>query len=274
MTRSTAKKIAVIGASGFVGRAVVRAIKEFDRDIDLVSLSTSSFDLRNPETWNASLEGVDTVINCGVKIDGDTYEIYKTNTLYIRELSHHLNSLNIRKLVNLSTGAVYGPTSSPTRPDTPCFPKGDYPVSKYIGELVLTETFKGLLNHVRLYYPYGPNQKLPRLVPRLIEAIQNGDPVHCDRRGGPFLSMTHVDDIAAVLVHDFIFKDHPDKIVNLASNNHVSVSELIQEIGQLLSVEPEIALSDDAVDVLSAPYEKFQWRPFQIEFPEGDTRRP
>ena len=48
---------------------------------------------------------------------------------------------------------------------------------------------------VYLLFPYGPGQKKPRLIPRLINRIKNGEIVTLPEDGGPELSFIYIDDL-------------------------------------------------------------------------------
>ncbi len=264
-------RIAVLGAGGFVGQALLRRLAESSESEEIVTLGRDDFNLAQPDTWGGKLEGVDCVINAAVKIDGKTLDIFCTNTAHVCELAQHLNKVGVKKLINLSTGAVYGPVETPTTPDTPCAPAGDYAVSKYVGEHLFHEYFSGCVNTLRLYYPYGHDQKEPRLIPRLTRIIGEGGTISCDLRGGPFLSLSHVDDVAAVIVRDFVMQDRPSSIHNVASGHAVSIAEIAKALGDRLGTTPNLRKEGRARDVLSAPYPGYEWRPFRIDWLDDRT---
>ncbi len=257
--------VALIGAGGFLGKAVQRRIADIAKLPLFVALEKEKFDLSNPITWTNKLDGCDCVIIAAARIDGPTFDIFQTNTLYLREFVSFLHQTNIRKVINISTGAVYGPSQHPTNEATPCNPIGAYPTSKFLGERILAENFKGITNNLRLYYPYGAHQKPPRFLPNLTAKILRGELVHFDPLGHPLLTMTHVDDIAEVIFRDFVFKDDKDRShVNLASGSVHSVKEISQEIANLLNVELHAEEISDAVNVISESYKNFNWQPFRL----------
>jgi nucleoside-diphosphate-sugar epimerase len=229
------------------------------------SLTRSEFDLREPSTWGTRLQGLGCVINAAVRIDGDTYNVFATNALHIGELAEHINALRLPKWIELSTGAVYGPRDEPTHPALGCKPTGDYPVSKYLAERVLAERFGGRLNVLRLYCPWGRYQRSPRLIPRLARDIAAGRVLRCGRQGGPLLSLTHVDDIARVILRDFVAADRDDPIVNIASDEVVGIARVAEVLGEALGREPRLHREGDPGNVLSVPYPGFAWRRFHLD---------
>ena len=259
-------KVGILGAAGFVGRALHAACVAAPTVREVRALARSDFDLAKPDNWGDKLAGLDCVVNAAARIDGDTFEIFAANALFAHDFAQCLNRLGIKKLVNLSTGAVYGECREPTTPEQPCRPVGDYPVSKYLGERVLSQTYGGYLNHLRIYYPYGAGQTLPRLVPRLIENVCLGRRVTCDVRGGPLLSMSHVEDIASVILEHFVLKKAVGAIHNIASPHQVSIRDILAEVQRLTGITPNLSQVDEVVtDVLSEPYEPWEWRPFSLE---------
>ena len=259
-------KIAVLGASGFVGAAITRRIHEKTGTWPM-AFNSKTFDLRLPDSWGGILRNFDCVVNAAAQIDGDTYDIFMTNAVHAGKLAEHLNQNKIKKLINISTGAVYGAYPIPTHPGLECHPVGDYAVSKYVGERLLMENFSGHFNTLRLYYPYGEGQQEPRLIPRLVQNIREGKPITCDERGGPFLSMSHVDDIAAVVVRDFIFEKCSTVIRNIASFNRIGVRCLAEKIAYSIRSDVNLKIIPTATDVISEPYDAFCWREFEIDLP-------
>lgn len=258
-------KLGVLGAGGFVGSAIHRASLASSRIDEMRAYTRHDFNLADVDSWGEQLVGLDCVVNAAVQIDGPTYEVYAANALFTHELALHLNRHGIAKFINLSTGAIYGKIGDPTTPSFPCRPEGDYAISKYLGERLLTEFYDGHLNHLRIYYPYGPGQTPPRFVPRLIDSIAAGQEVTCDARGGPYLSMSHVEDVAALILDHFVLETVDASVCNIASPHRVPVLDIANEIGRLLNVTPKVSRQDgSAVDVVSVPYDRWRWRPFAL----------
>jgi len=259
-------KLGVLGAGGFIGSEIHRAALTSSRIEEVRAYTRHDFNLTDVDSWGEQLAGLDCVVNAAVQIDGPTYDVYAANALFTHELALHLNRLEIAKFINLSTGAIYGKNGDPTSPSFPCRPDGDYAVSKYLGERLLTGFYDGHLNHLRIYYPYGPGQAPPRFVPRLIDSIAAGQEVTCDARGGPYLSMSHVEDVAAVILEHFVLETADAPVCNVASPHRIPVLDIANEIGRLLKVTPKIFRQDsDAVDVVSVPYDRWSWRAFSLD---------
>ena len=100
----------------------------------------------------------------------------------------------VKVFVLISTGAVYGMASHPRRESEALEPSNFYSCAKAAGEFVA----RGYVDHMRVYllrlfYPYGPGQRLPRVVPRLIDSILHGRPIMINGEEGrpPHESTVH-----------------------------------------------------------------------------------
>ncbi len=128
-------QVAIIGAGGFVGAALCRHFETRHPEIPTLALLRRDFDLTDESTWSGLQYGTECVVHCAGALSGPTYDLFRVNALSAASFACLCNSLGVKKLVLLSTGAVYGPASSPATPQTVCQPLGNYAISKYIGEL-------------------------------------------------------------------------------------------------------------------------------------------
>ena len=253
-------RIAVIGASGFVGSATVRAARHREEVAEIRELARPDFDLVKPETWRSPFKNVDCVINAAARIDGEDYDVFRVNTLHLRFLIDELQRSRVMKYIELSTGAVYGPANVPADAKSKCSPQGAYAQSKYVAERILQEHFSRHLNILRLYFPYGPNQKPPPLFPRLAAAIRSGEEIVCNRDGGPRFSVSHVDDVAELIIRQFVELTDTTRIHNIASGSTPSLEEISTKISEHLHCQANIIRTGNRDDVLSVPYRRFDWR--------------
>lgn len=258
---SSPLSVAVIGANGFVGRALC-TLMETRPDIRVQRLGRPDFDLTEQGTWSTLAPGTECVVHAAALTGGDLYRLFDVNALSAGPLARHLNELGVRKLIFLSTGAVYGANPAPTTPDTPCAPVTPYAISKYLAERKLAERFLGRLNVLRLYYPYGPRQGAERLFPRLKARIANGETVTVNEDGGPRLSVTHVDDLCSVMIERFILSDEDRTIHNLASDQILRVAEAARAIAALMGRSVSFSHNGVSPDCVSEPYRPASWRPF------------
>lgn len=258
-------KIAITGSHGFVGSHLVSHIRAAHAgDIQLTALTRQGFDLTSPDTWETLPHDIDCFIHAASLIDGPLYDVYAANALYIPALVSFLNRRGVGKFIYLSTGAVYGALSEPATPDMPENPSTAYPVSKYLAERNITDNFNGVVNILRLYFPYGTNLELPRLLPKLIQRIRQGETIYCNRDGGPWLSLVHVDDISEIIINDFALTPRPSGKWNIASDETVALRDIAERIAAALRVPLKISETGNAENVTSIPYVRQDGRPWRL----------
>lgn len=262
MGRDPVARLGIIGASGFVGRAVLRALARIAPGIEAVALDRPDFDLTKPATWAGLTQHFDCVLHAAGRSDGPGQEIFDVNARNIGALAERCAAADVRKFVYLSTGAVYGACAEPTTPDTPQKPNGDYALSKWLAEKKLQETFRGILHILRLYFPYGRGQKPPRLVPMLCDRIARGEPIRCNPDGGPRINLAHVDDLAQAIVEDFILGPGAGPVTNLASDQVVGIEALVTALAARMNRPLTLVRDGAQLDTLSVPYRPGRWRPF------------
>jgi nucleoside-diphosphate-sugar epimerase len=159
----------VTGAGGFVGSHILTRIA------GAVPLTRQYCDLTKPLP---PLPKTDTVIHCAAELD-DVSRMYAVNVDGTARLIDWAQRAGVRNFVHVSTGGTRA--------------GGPYAETKREAEELVLQC--GLdVRVARLFFVYGPGQRLPRLIPRLIERIRNGEPVIVDERGGPMLSLTYIDD--------------------------------------------------------------------------------
>lgn len=256
-------RVGILGARGFVGAALVNRLKA--AGMEVAAFNRPLFDLTDRATWGVLDCGLDVVVHAAGGPGARTWDIFRVNLLPCEALATRLGAYGVRRLVYLSTGRVYGYHGHAAAPGMDCTPEGDYPVSKYLAERVLADTFSGELAIARLYYPYGRGQQPPRLFPRLAAQIAAGQPVTCAEGGGPRLSVSHIDDLTEVLTRDFIQAEQAPALANLASGSVVTIREVAQQLGAALGRPPEIIERGSPLEEFSRPYDGFPWRPFRVE---------
>lgn len=255
-------RVAVIGGRGFVGAALCQGL--VSSGIDVIPLGRPGFDLLDRSTWKI-LKGADCVVHAAGGRAASSWETFRVNLLPCEALAEACNDAGVKRFIYLSTGRVYGYGPVAAHPGMECRPTGDYPLSKSLAERVIAETFRGQTSIARLYYPYGPGQKSPRVFPRLVQSVIDGAIITCAETGGPRLSVSHIDDLVQVLIGDFVTAETPPKVANLASHSVVTIESLARQLAEHLGTPLRLERTGPALDEFSQPYDGFAWRPFRIE---------
>ncbi len=258
-------RVLILGAGGFVGGTLAREVRQRLGPLALVACGKADFDVSDPTTWSALREGIDCVIHAAAKQDGTSDEMFAVNARHAGRLAERCNEVRVKTLVYLSSGAVYGPNPEPTSAQTPCRPRSDYAVAKYRAEQEIGSIFGGRLHILRLYFPYGRGQKTPRLIPRIVERIREGQPIVCNADGGPRLNLGHVEDLCRLILDDFILREEGPRVTNLASDRIGSIEGIARVLADALGCPVRFERLGAEPDVLSVPYRPGAWRDFRAE---------
>jgi nucleoside-diphosphate-sugar epimerase len=154
MTAPTpASRWLITGGTGFLGSHVARRLLDdgihpvlFDiaplppDDADIADRVTFIHgDVQDRDAIRRALEGVDLVIHAAaaLPIQASRRKIYATNVRGTRYVLHEARAAGIRRVVFISTTAVYGvPKTHPIDEDCPLHPLGHYGSSKVVGEQI------------------------------------------------------------------------------------------------------------------------------------------
>ncbi|GGQ08145.1 NAD-dependent epimerase/dehydratase family protein [Streptomyces roseolilacinus] len=209
-----ASRILLTGATGFVGRRLVRHLRAAGHQVTALVRGTSRTraltaarvavavgDLGTGAGLRAAAEGADCVIHLAGTVSSRTARGYwRTNADGTRRLAGTLASLpDPPRLVLCSSLAAGGPSPDgrPRTEDQPAAPVSHYGRSKLAGEQAVREV-SDALRAVVLRPPivYGPGD--PAFLPAVLAMVRAGVAVQAGRAPGRY-SLLHVDDLCAAL---------------------------------------------------------------------------
>lgn len=158
-----AKKITVIGGSGFVGTNLCQSLQGRQIPFEIIDLRPSNRfpdkakigDVRDSESLRKMITG-DVVVNlAAVHRDdvSDKSEYYKTNVVGAENIAAVCSEKGIKKIIFTSTVAVYGFAKSGTDEGGPINPFNEYGRTKYLAEDVLREWHSGAKNALIIVRP-------------------------------------------------------------------------------------------------------------------------
>lgn len=110
-------RVLVTGGTGFIGRSVVAELKRRGHETRVASRSAGAegaagvehlpLDLRHPDGVAQALAGVDAVIHCAAAMSGDLASQREITVQGTRHLLDGLAPAGVRRLVSVSTFAIY-----------------------------------------------------------------------------------------------------------------------------------------------------------------------
>jgi nucleoside-diphosphate-sugar epimerase len=252
-------RVAVLGASGFIGRWVARKLAEAGAETALVVRDrTTVSDLRG------KIFEVDLARNNGVE---PVFEAFRPAIIFNlagygvdqaerdEALSERLNADLPREIcgaaaiwkdpswlgqhiVHVGSALEYGVAGGDLREDGPTQPTTLYGRSKLCGTQQVIEScrkpgMRGLT--ARLFTVYGPGEHDTRLLPSLIRASKSGQ--RLDLTGGAQLrDFTYVEDVAEGLLRLGVSRAEPGLVVNLATGCLSSVRSFVEIAARVLGI--------------------------------------
>ena len=154
--------VLVLGASGFIGRAVVGYLREQSYEVyAAASAECDLLDLESVRAYLASLPRDTRVVFCAAitRQRDDSAEAMMSNLRMVEHFNAASREFPVASLIYLSTMDVFGtPAESPIREDTPLAPAHYYGLSKMAGEYMVQSAQYETVGPAILRLPgvYGP----------------------------------------------------------------------------------------------------------------------
>jgi nucleoside-diphosphate-sugar epimerase len=261
-------RILITGATGLVGGQLSAALAARH---DVFAVCRGPQPALNDVTWitidlatdwsRASLPGqIDAVIHLAQSdrwqdFPGCALDVFAVNTASTAKLLDYAIHAGAAHFVVASTGGLYGSVAgaitelSPVNHQTG--PLHYYFETKRASEgLALAYDGRLAVTVLRPFFIYGPGQRQPKLIPRLIERIRAGDVVRLRGDSGAQMNPTHVADVVAVI--EACLAQHHHGIVNLGGGQVTSIRSMATRIGDVLSVPVRFEFEDGDADCFVA----------------------
>jgi nucleoside-diphosphate-sugar epimerase len=198
----------------------------------------------------AILDGVDVVFHqaaqAGVRDSwGNGFASYvHHNVLATQRLLEEALQAGVRRFVYASSSSVYGNAERyPTVESDVVRPFSPYGVTKLAAENLVSAYARNFgLSSISLRYHtvYGPRQRPDMAIHRLIKAALTGEPFPLFAAGDFVRDFTFVDDICRANVLAAQANVEPGAVFNLAGGESITMSGLIDRIGEIVGREVPI----------------------------------
>lgn len=252
-------RIAIVGATGFIGSRLARALEQSGHAIVRLSSTNGAFSpsgLLNPDAIIGPLDAVAYLSQSPRyrQLPASRDHVWAVNVHSAEIAAKRAQDAGAQRFVYASSGSVYAPSPSPHAESDPLRRDDLYPLSKIEGEERTAAASQGMTVRIaRLFAVYGAGQKdmlVPGLIDRLRKRIEvdifprQDDP---DDRDGRRLSLCYVDDAVACLIA-MLTTDTPT-VVNVGCPEPVSIRALAQSLGRHLAIEPRFKVSTEKREV-------------------------
>lgn len=184
--------VVVTGASGFLGREIVRQFSDADMTVRGLARSwpaenapanvdRRACDITDPVSTEGVVQGVRTVVHCAGlahqfgKSAANVEAFQKVNVQGTESVLRAAAKGGVEHVVLVSSVSVYGGGTQPTTESAPCRPTEPYGISKYQAECVATEIAQNAgirLTILRMATIFGEGD--PGNIARLMRSIDAG----------------------------------------------------------------------------------------------------
>ncbi len=250
-------KVAVFGASGFVGINVINALS--DAGIDVVASDIKELKIDNAEFVKADLldyaqvaavvKDCDRIIHLAASPLPFSIENPRLNAKINIEGSLNImdaaREFNCGKIIFSSASSLVGDVKyNPVDEIHPCVPKTPYAVAKYAIEhylRVYQELYKLDYLVFRFFNVYGPWQypESKAVIPMVYSKLKNDGSFNVFGDGNQTRDFIYVGDIARFFAKA-VKNDVKNEIVNLGTGTGTTVKEIVEIAGALLQIKPTI----------------------------------
>lgn len=265
-------KILVTGASGYIGRHVVRELLNQGYDVIASDLNYKGVDER--------AEFSDVELFSG---DKDIYEQFgrpdvlihmawrdgfiHNSDAHMHDLSKHMEFLTHMidggiKLVSVM-GSMHeiGYYEGAIKADTPCNPQSMYGIAKNALRQALLLYGNGkdvIIDWLRAYYIFGDDSRGSSIFAKIVQAVDDGKKTFPFTSGKNLYDFVHVDELAKMISASST-QDEVRGIINVCTGKPVSLSEQVEKY-----------IADNGYDI-RLEYGKFPDRPYDSPGVWGDA---
>ncbi|WP_254277581.1 NAD(P)-dependent oxidoreductase [Halomonas sp. 3H] len=182
--------------------------------------------------------------------------INATGTLNVFEICR---ILGIDKVVNMSSGAVYGDAPGPQGEATPYKATDLYGATKISGELYglqYSDTFGMDVRNARLFFVYGPGKRpshMHLVYQALFGPLEGLDDIQAPNGSEQGLDWTHVHDTASGIVKLFEKESVSQRNFNISCGVAVDHLQIVEDVADIIGHRTNVRLGPGPFVVRGAP---------------------
>jgi nucleoside-diphosphate-sugar epimerase len=238
-------RVVILGASGFLGRALHARLS---RDgVEVLAHSSRTLDLARPDAFGV-LDGVigpETALVFASALTpdrGQTPATLLANIGMAAHLAAYLEGRRLGRLVYLGSDAVYGFDTDVVTEDTPVAPAGYYAVAKYAAERVMETAARAAaipLLALRVTGVYGPGDPHASYGPNAFaRSLARDRSVRIFGAGEEERDHVYVDDVAAITAG--LLRSGAAGVFNVATGQSRSFADVVKAMRDLVPYDVEV----------------------------------
>ena len=260
------RTLLVTGGAGFIGSHIVDAVVDRNDVRVLDSLSTGSRDrlpdgvrliegdIRDQETVEAAMEGVDVVFHEAAMVSVPEsvdrpracHDVNGTATVTLLEAAR----ANDSRVVFASSAAIYGhPDGVPIAEDAPKRPASPYGLEKLTGDYytrIYADRYGLDTVSLRYFNAYGPRQtggQYSGVISTFLDQARSGEPITVEGDGEQTRDFVHVDDIVQANLRAAT-TDSTGTSYNIGTGSNITIRELAETVQRVTDTDSEIVHVD------------------------------
>jgi nucleoside-diphosphate-sugar epimerase len=246
------KKIAILGAYGFLGKPIISELKA--RDFEVVTFSRSDKNFSSNSNFKVDLFDIDTLRIALLNSRPDvvistawdtehgkfwTSELnskYKNATLNFAEICFELGATAFLGLGSMSEyGANPGACDALKTPLVPVDLYSKAKIETGVELELIGKAFNRKTNWLRVFQAFGQNEKPERFIPGLISTLKQGKPFSI-RTPNYVMDWIHASDIASAVL--FTLENNLNHFVDVGTGIPTSVKSFSELVCSELDLEP------------------------------------
>ena len=249
-------KVAVTGAGGYLGRALVYRLlnsgfkpfaivkKESDaREYEEKGIDSKCRDLSKVNNHVGLFEGCKALVHCAaLRRDYGRWEDFKRTNIDITRLVMEcaLNE-NLEKIIHISTTSVYGNDRSHYGTDEEAdygervvdyYTRSKIEADKIVSSFIKDKNFPGVI--LRPGYIWGPGDQT--IIPFIVEGLRSRRLILVED-GENLLSLTFIDNVVEAIMLALENKEATGRIFNITDGSRVTSKRFVHDIMSVLGIE-------------------------------------
>jgi len=237
-------KIAVTGASGFIGSHLVNRLLKTN-GVKVFPFERSKYSLFNINSLKDFVEDKDVIIHlAGKSVSPKQVDFYQTNVLGTANLLETTSSYGKKgaHFIFASSFAVYEPVSSKKPLDekeTKTLPRNHYGMSKLLAEELIRfyqRSQKIKTGILRLANVYGPGARpfYISIVATFVESLLNNQPLIVNGTGQQGRDFVYIDDVVNGFLQTIRYQKENFLSANICSGKETKLIDLIRKVEKIL----------------------------------------